>query len=132
VALLMEATLPKTGSGLMLWLLESGCRELLWAHGALVFLVGMDLVDVGKQGVLIRKYFRAMDTLQIGLLRELWVPHHDVLLQLFRLVERLLTVVAHEVRERITQYQSDINDEFPKSPLAPEMILKSMVRSSKG
>uniref|UniRef100_A0A8C2B619 Uncharacterized protein n=1 Tax=Cyprinus carpio TaxID=7962 RepID=A0A8C2B619_CYPCA len=44
VALLIDATLPKTGSGLALWLLESGCRwELLSTHGALVFLVGMQL-----------------------------------------------------------------------------------------
>lgn len=28
VALLIEATLPSTGSGLTLWLLESGCRWL--------------------------------------------------------------------------------------------------------
>uniref|UniRef100_A0A8B9KBJ7 Uncharacterized protein n=1 Tax=Astyanax mexicanus TaxID=7994 RepID=A0A8B9KBJ7_ASTMX len=32
VALLMDATLPSTGSGLALWLLESGCRWLSRWH----------------------------------------------------------------------------------------------------
>ncbi|KAJ1073633.1 hypothetical protein K5549_021594, partial [Capra hircus] len=96
VALLIEATLPSTGSGLTLWLLESGCRgELLGAHGALVFLVGVGLVDVGEQRVLVDKDLGAVDALQVGLLGELGVAGEHVLLQLLGLAEGVLAVVAH-------------------------------------
>uniref|UniRef100_A0A8C3TFN9 Uncharacterized protein n=1 Tax=Chelydra serpentina TaxID=8475 RepID=A0A8C3TFN9_CHESE len=87
VALLIDATLPKTGSGLTLWLLESGCLKLLGAHRALVFFVGMGLMNVGK----------TMNTLQICLLGKLWVARHYVLLQIFCLTECLFTVITHKI-----------------------------------
>lgn len=37
--------------------------ELLRAHGALVFLVGVGLVDVGKQRALVNKDLRTVDAL---------------------------------------------------------------------
>uniref|UniRef100_A0A8C7C9X0 Uncharacterized protein n=1 Tax=Oncorhynchus kisutch TaxID=8019 RepID=A0A8C7C9X0_ONCKI len=80
VALLMDATLPSTGSGLALWLLESGW-ELLQAHWALVFTVGVGPFDVGKQRALIAEDLRAVDALQVNAIRQLGVAGHYVLLQ---------------------------------------------------
>uniref|UniRef100_A0AAY4DV58 Uncharacterized protein n=1 Tax=Denticeps clupeoides TaxID=299321 RepID=A0AAY4DV58_9TELE len=93
VALLMDATLPSTGSGLALWLLESG--ELLGTHGALVLAVGMGTVDVGQKQALVTEDLRAVDALQLGPIRELRVAGQHVLLQVVRLAEGLLAVIAH-------------------------------------
>lgn len=71
--------------------------ELLRAHGALVFLVGMGLVDVGQQRVLVDKDLGAVEALQVGLLGELGVAGEHVLLQLLSLAEGVLAIVTHEV-----------------------------------
>uniref|UniRef100_A0A452GIY8 Uncharacterized protein n=1 Tax=Gopherus agassizii TaxID=38772 RepID=A0A452GIY8_9SAUR len=106
VALLIDATLPKTGSGLTLWLLESGCLKLLGTHRAFVFFVGMGLMNVGK----------TMNTLQICLLGKLWVACHYVLLQIFCLTECLFTHMHSRVAlKRKTQLMriSSIQEPMP-------------------
>ena len=84
MALFMEAMPPSTGLGLMLWFLEFGCwavqmavgalhqGKVFWIHGPLMFLVGVGLMDVGEQYVLVGEDLRAVDTLQVDLLRS-WV-----------------------------------------------------------
>uniref|UniRef100_A0A4W4G4S8 Uncharacterized protein n=1 Tax=Electrophorus electricus TaxID=8005 RepID=A0A4W4G4S8_ELEEL len=94
VALLMDATLPSTGSGLVAVHVLHG-RKLLGAHGALVLLVGVRPVDVGEQGTLIAKDLGAVDALQLRSVRELRMARQNMLLQLVRLAEGLLAVVAH-------------------------------------
>lgn len=46
--------------------------ELFRVHGPLMFLVGVGLMDVGEQYVLVDEDVRAVDTVQVDLLRS-WV-----------------------------------------------------------
>uniref|UniRef100_A0A8C4SNM0 Uncharacterized protein n=1 Tax=Erpetoichthys calabaricus TaxID=27687 RepID=A0A8C4SNM0_ERPCA len=98
VALLMEATLPRTGLAVAIqmavYLFHRG--KLLRTHGALVLFIGMSLVNMTEQRTLIGKNIRTVDALQIRLLGELRVATNNMLLKLLSLAEGLLAIITHE------------------------------------
>lgn len=76
----------------------------------------------------IQKDFRTVDALQVGPVRQLRVPGHDVFLQLIRLAERLLTIVTHvQVLLQVPLCSCSL---LPSIPLTPQCKVLSVLAMS--
>lgn len=86
--------------------------------GVLVFAVGVLSFDVREERSLVQEDLGAVDALQVGSVGQLGVSGEDVFLQLVRLAESLLAVVAHV--QVLLQVSVSSGPLLPAVPLAPQ------------
>lgn len=83
-----------------------------------MFAVGVLSFDVREERSLVQEDLGAVDALQVGSVGQLGVSGEDVFLQLVRLAESLLAVVAHV--QVLLQVSVSSGPLLPAVPLAPQ------------
>lgn len=83
-----------------------------------MFAVGVLRLDVREERCLVQEDLGAVDALQVGSVGQLGVSGEDVFLQLIRLAEGLLAVIAHI--QVLLQVSVPTCSLLPAVPLAPQ------------
>jgi len=90
-----------------------------------VFAVSVQRLDVREERRLVEEDVRTVDALQVGAVRQLGVSGHHVFLELVRLAERLLAVIAH-IRV-LLQVSVSFGSLLPSVPLTPQREVLSVL-----